>query len=197
MTKVIAINGSPRRNGNTAILIRHILEELENEGVETELVKIAGTKIRGCTACMKCFENRDRRCVFDDDDVNECIEKMAAADGIILGSPVYFSDVTAEMKALVDRAGFVSFANDGLFARKVGSAVVAQRRTGATHSLDTLYHFLFSQDMIVPGRPTIGVGREAGDVDTDDEGIAAARNAGRNIAWLLKAIKGMEGSRSP
>lgn len=188
MTKVVAINGSPRRDGNTTILIRHIFEELESEGIETELVSLAGTKTRGCTACMKCFENRDRRCIFDDDVVNACIEKMAAADGIILGSPVYFSDVTAEMKALIDRAGFVSFANDRLFARKVGAAVVAQRRTGATHSLDTLYHFLLSQDMILPGRPTVGVGREVGDVDADDEGIAAARNAGRNIAWLLQAL---------
>ncbi|MGB9213065.1 MAG: flavodoxin family protein [Halobacteriota archaeon] len=138
------MNRSARKDGNTAILIRHMLEELENEGIETELVQLAGKTIRGCTACMKCFENRDRRCVFDDDIVNEYIEKMAAADGIILGSPVYFSDVTAEMKALVDRAGFVSFANDGLFTRMGGSAVVAQWRTGATHSLDTLYHFLFS-----------------------------------------------------
>ena len=196
MTKVIAINGSARKDGNTAILIRHMLEELENEGIETELVQLAGKTIRGCTACMKCFENRDRRCVFDDDVVNEYIEKMAAADGIILGSPVYFSDVTAEMKALVDRAGFVSFANDGLFTRKVGSAVVAQRRTGATHSLDTLYHFLFSQDIIIPGRPTVGVGREVGDVDTDDEGIAAAKNAGRNMAWVLKAVTAMSGTHS-
>jgi len=120
MTKVIAINGSPRKDGNTAILIGHVLEELENEGFETELVQLAGKTIRGCTACMKCFENRDRRCVFEDDIVNEYIEKMAAADGIILGSPVYFSDVTAEMKALIDRAGFVSFVNDRLFTRKVG-----------------------------------------------------------------------------
>ena len=187
MTKVIAINGSARKDGNTAILIRRVLEELENEGIETELVQLAGKKIQGCTACMKCFENRDRRCVLDDDIVNDCIEKMAGADGIILGSPVYFSDVTAEMKALVDRAGFVSFANDGLFKRKVGSAVVAQRRTGAMHSLDTLFHFLLSADMIVPGRPTIGVGRDIGDVENDDEGIASAKNAGRNMAWLLKA----------
>ena len=188
MTKVIAINGSARKDGNTAILIRRMLEELENEGIETELVQLAGKKIQGCTACMKCFENRDRRCMLDDDIVYDCIEKMAGADGIILGSPVYFSDVTAEMKALVDRAGFVSFANDGLFKRKVGSAVIAQRRTGAMHSLDTLLHFLLSADMLVPGRPSIGIGRDIGDVDKDDEGIASAKNAGRNMAWLLKAV---------
>jgi multimeric flavodoxin WrbA len=190
MTKVFAINGSARKDGNTAILIRRMLEELENEGIETELVQLAGRKVRGCTACMKCFENKDRRCVLDDDIVNDCIEKMAGADGIILGSPVYFTDVTAEMKALVDRAGFVSMANDGLFRRKVGSAVVVQRRTGAVHSLDTLLHFLLIADMIVPGWPAIGVGRDIGDVDKDDEGIARAKNAGRNMAWLLKAVTG-------
>jgi multimeric flavodoxin WrbA len=167
-----------------------MFEELENEGIETELVQLAGKRIRGCTACMKCFESRDRRCALDDDIVNHCIGKMAGADGIILGSPVYFTDVTAEMKALIDRAGFVSLANNGLFKRKVGSAVVAQRRLGATHSLDTLLHFLLIMDMIVPGRPTIGVGRGIGDVEKDDEGIAWAKNAGRNMAWVLKAVTG-------
>ncbi|MGB9372234.1 MAG: flavodoxin family protein [Halobacteriota archaeon] len=196
MAKVIAINGSPRKDGNTAILIRHVLAELEDEGFETELVQFAGKRIRGCTACMKCFENRDKRCVFDDDVVNDCIEKMAAADSIVLGSPVYFTDVTAEMKALVDRAGFVSFANDGLFKRKVGSAVVAQRRMGAAHTLDTLLHFLLTQDVIIPGWSNpghspvpVGMGREIGDVEADDEGIAAAKNAGKNMAWILKALK--------
>jgi multimeric flavodoxin WrbA len=165
-----------------------MLEEIENEGIKTELIQLAGSKIRGCTACMKCFENRDCRCVLDDDIVNDCIVKMAEADGIILGSPVYFTDVTAEMKALVDRAGFVSMANDGLFRRKVRSAVVVQRRTGAIHSLDTLLHFLLIADTIVAGWPVIGVGRDIGDVDKDDECIARAQNAGRNMAWLLKAV---------
>ena len=188
MTKVIAINGSARKDGKAAILIRCVPEELENEGIETELVQLAGKKIRGCTACMQCFENRDCRCVLDDDIVNDCIGKMAGADGIILGSPVYFTDVTAEMKALVDRAGFVSLANNGLFRRKVGSAVVAQRRTGAMHTLDTLLHFLLIGDMMVAGWPVVGVGRDIGDVDKDDEGIARAQNAGRNMACLLKAV---------
>ena len=188
MIKVIAINGSARKDGNTAILIRRMFEELEKEGIETELVQLAGKTIRGCTACMKCFENRDRRCVLDDDIVNDCIGKMAGADGIILGSPVYFTDVTAQMKALLDRAGVVSLANDALFKRKVGSAVVAQRRIGAVHSLDTLLQFLLIADIIVPGFPVIGVGRDIGDVDKDDEGIAGAKHAGRNMAWLLKAL---------
>lgn len=105
MTKVLAINGSPRKDGNTSILIRLILKELENEGIETEIIQLGGKKIHGCTSCMKCFENRDRKCVIDDDLVNTCIEKMSKADGIIFGSPVYFLDMTSEMKALIDRAG--------------------------------------------------------------------------------------------
>lgn len=186
MTKVIAINGSARRDGNTAFLIRRMLEELENEGIETELIQLAGEAVRGCAACGMCFENRDEQCTISDDIVNECIAKMIEADGIILGSPVYFFDVTAEMKALIDRAGYVSMANGGLFTRKVGSAAVVQRRTGATHTLDTLLHFLLIGGMIVPGMPAIGMGRDFGDVAKDKEGIARATNVGITMAWLLK-----------
>ena len=189
MTKVVAFNGSPRPEGNTRLLIGQVLQELEKEGISTELVQVGGKKIRGCTACMKCFENRDRRCIFDDDIVNDCIAKMAGADGIILGSPVYFTDVTAEMKALIDRAGFVSMANGGLFRRKVGSAAIAVRRAGAMHTLDSLLHFLLISGMVVPGLPPIGVGRNIGDVVNDDEGMTWARETGRSMAWLLDLIK--------
>ncbi len=192
MTKVVAFNGSPRPEGNTSLLIRQVLQELEKEGITTELVQVGGKKIRGCTACMKCFENRDRRCVIDDDIVNECIAKMAASDGIILGSPVYFMDVTAEMKALIDRAGFVSMANGGLFRRKAGSAVVSVRRAGAVHTLDSLLHFLLIGGMVVPGLPPIGVGRNIGDVMNDEEGLAWARDTGTTMAWLLAMLKKAE-----
>ncbi len=186
MTKVIGINGSARKDGNTAFLIRRVFAELEHEDIDTELVQLAGHTIRGCAACRQCFENRDRQCANDNDIVNECIAKMSDADAIILGSPVYFFDVTAEMKALIDRAGFVSMANDGLFARKVGSAVVVQRRAGATHALDTLLHFLLIGGMIVPGFPPIGMGRDIGDIKSDQEGIMRATNMGKTMAWLLK-----------
>lgn len=188
MTKVVAFNGSPRKDGNTSILIRHVFEELENEGIETELVQIGGEKIRGCTACMKCFENQDGQCVLVDDMVNECIDKMVEADGIILGSPVYFLDVTAEMKALIDRAGFVSMANGGLYRRKVGTTVVAVRRSGGIRTSDTMLHFLLAGGIIVPGFPVLGVGREIGDVLKDEEGLTRARDAGNNMAWLLKRV---------
>ena len=121
--KVIAFNASPRPDGNTRRLIDYTLAEIEKEGIETEVVHIGRRKVQGCTACMKCFENQNRRCVFDDDLINACIEKMAAADGIIIASPTYFSDMTPEAKALIDRAGFVAIANGNLFSRKVGAGI--------------------------------------------------------------------------
>jgi multimeric flavodoxin WrbA len=186
--KVIAINGSARKDGNTAILINCALQELEREGIKTELIQLAGQRVRGCTACLKCFEQRNKRCVIDDDCVNDCIQKMMAADGIILGSPVYFSDVTAEMKALIDRAGFVSMANGELFRRKVGAAAIAVRRTGAIHTADTLLHFLLGRDMILPGFPGVGFGLNIGDVEQDHEGVDRMKAIGQNMAWLLKVL---------
>lgn len=188
MTKVLAINGSPRKDGNTSILLRHILKECENEGIETETIQLGGKKIHGCTSCMKCFENRDGKCVIDDDLVNSCIRKMTEADGILLGSPVYFLDVTSEMKALIDRAGFVSYANGHFFSSKVGNAAVAVRRAGASRTCDTMLHFLLANEMIVPGLPCIGIGRDIGDVERDGEGIANAEKVGQNMARLIKIM---------
>ncbi|HUL31768.1 MAG TPA: flavodoxin family protein [Thermodesulfobacteriota bacterium] len=187
--KVVAFNGSPRKDGNTTILINHVFREIEKEGVETELVQLSGKRIHGCIACYKCFENKDRRCAVKDDVANECIEKMIKAEGIILGSPVYFTDVTAEMKALMDRAGFVSMANGGMYKNKVGAAVVAVRRSGAIHTLDTLNHFFLAGQMIVVGRG-IGVGRDKGEVEKDEEGLQAVKALGQRMAWLLKRLRG-------
>jgi multimeric flavodoxin WrbA len=186
--KVVAFNGSARKDGNTAILIKHVFEELEKEGIETELAQLAGRKIRGCMACYKCFKNKDRRCAVTDDVANECIQKMDAADGIILGSPTYFSGVTAEMKALIDRAGFVARANGDMFKRKVGAAVVAVRRGGEIHAFDSINHFFLIEQMIVPGSIywNMGFGREKGDVEKDEEGIKTMRVLGQNMAWVLK-----------
>lgn len=185
--KVVAFNGSARKDGNTAILINYVLSELGNEGIETELVQLAGMKIHGCIACYKCMENKDKQCAVKDDVANECIRKMIEADGIILGSPTYFSDVTTEMKALIDRAGFVSRMNDFMFKRKVGAAIVAVRRAGATHAFDTMNHLFLGAQMIVPGSSywNIGIGREKGEVEKDEEGIQTMKVLGQNMAWLL------------
>jgi multimeric flavodoxin WrbA len=188
--KVIAFNGSARKDGNTSILIRYVLQELEREGIETELHELAGKKIRGCKACCKCFKNKDKRCSVKSDDLNECIEKMCGSDGIILGSPTYFTDVSAEMKALIDRAGFVARANGDLLKYKVGAAVVAVRRAGGMHVFDTLNHFFLINQMIVPGSRywNIGIGREKGDVEKDEEGILIMSVLGQNMARLLKRL---------
>ena len=186
--KAVAFNGSARKDGNTAIMIREVLGELEKEGIETEMVQFAGKTIRGCTACGKCYDNLDRRCVVSGDIVNECIEKMTEADGIILGSPTYFADVTAELKALIDRAGFVARANSNMFRRKVGAAVVAVRRAGSIHAFDTINHFFQISQIIVPGSIywNIGIGRGKGEVADDEEGMETMRILGENMAWLLK-----------
>jgi multimeric flavodoxin WrbA len=188
--KVVAFNGSARKDGNTAILIRTVFEELEKKGIETELVQLSGKKIRGCIACGKCFANKDTRCAIKGDIVNECLEKMVDADGIILGSPTYFADVSSEMKALIDRSGYVAIANGGMFRRKVGAAVVAVRRGGAIHAFDSINHFFFISQMIVPGSSywNIGIGRAPGEVSNDEEGLTTMRNLGANMAWLLKKI---------
>jgi len=188
--KVVAFNGSARKDGNTAILIGYVCRELEKEKIKTELVQLAGSKIHGCIACMQCYENKDQRCAVKDDIANDCIEKMLDADGIILGSPTYFANVSTEMKALIDRAGMVSRANSDMLARKVGAAVVAVRRAGAIHVFNSINHFFFIGQMIVPGSSywNLGMGRQKGEVEKDDEGILTMKNLGRNMAWLLKRI---------
>jgi len=190
--KVVAINGSARRDGNTAQLIRVVFAELEAANIGTEMIQLAGQRLRGCTACARCFQEKNRRCVIDDDPLNECVAKMLAAEGIILGSPTYFTDVTAEMKALIDRAGMVARANGDMFRRKVGAAVVAVRRAGSLHVFDTLNHLFFISQMIVPGSRywNMGFGREKGDVAADEEGIETMQVLGRNMAWLLGKLHG-------
>lgn len=188
--KVVAFSGSPRKDGNTAILVNHVFRELESEGIKTELFQLAGKKIRGCIACFKCMEKKNKRCAVEKDVVNDCIEMMLGADGIILASPTYFSDVTSEMKALMDRCGMVSRANGDMLKRKVGAAVAVHRRGGAIHSFDTMNHFFFIGQMIVPGSSywNFGVGREIGEVEKDEEGIQTMKQLGQNMAWLLKKL---------
>ncbi|MGD8353176.1 MAG: flavodoxin family protein [Pseudomonadota bacterium] len=190
--KVAAINGSARKDGNTSILVGKVFEELEMNGIGTELIQLAGRELRGCIACFRCFENRDRRCAVMGDFVNECIEKMDQADGIILASPTYFATVTTELKALMDRAGLVGKANDGMFARKVGAAVVAVRRGGAVTAFDTINRFFFISEMIVPGSSywNFGIGMAPGDVEGDEEGMKTMADLGRNMAWLMKKLQG-------
>ena len=188
--KVLAISGSPRKGGNTETLIRKVFEPLEKEGIETELVQIGGKIIRGCIACYKCMELKNGKCIISKDLVNEIIEKMIHADGIILGSPTYFADVSAEMKAVIDRAGFVCYKNGSLLKHKVGAAVVAVRRGGATHVFDTMNHFFQINQMFIVGSTywNMGYGLMPGEVSKDEEGMANMYNIGESMAYLLKKL---------
>jgi len=193
--KIVAFNGSARKDGNTALLLKTVLAELAAAGMETELVQLAGCRLRGCIACYECFKNKDGYCAFSTaqkDGLNEYLDKMKAADAILLGSPTYFADVSTEMKALMDRCGMTSRANGDLFKRKLGAAVVAARRAGAIHVFDTLNHFFLIGQMIVVGSNywNIGMGREKEEVAKDEEGMQTMRVLGQNMAWLLQVMDG-------
>jgi multimeric flavodoxin WrbA len=186
--KVIGFNGSPRKDGNTSLLVKEVLSVLSENGIKTELIQLGGRNVNGCVACMKCKKKKDGFCHKENDFLNECIRKMIKADGIIIGSPVYFSDLTPEVKALIDVAGYAGRAAGNIFRRKVGAAVVAVRRAGAIHTFDSINHFFLINEMIVPGSSywNIGIGREKGDVINDEEGMKTMRTLGENMAWLLK-----------
>ncbi len=185
----IAINGSPRKGGNTEILLKEALAPLETAGWDTEIVRVGGKAVRGCLVCYQCFTTKDGRCAVKNDVVNELLEKMLRADAIIMGSPTYFADVSAELKAVIDRTGMVAYANDGAFKGKIGAAVVAVRRGGATHVYDTINHMYQMSQMIIPGSIywNMGCGLEKGDVLNDAEGLDNMRHLGEVIDWLGKA----------
>lgn len=188
--KVVAFNGSARKDGNTAILLKTVLEELTQEGIRTELVQLFGKGLQGCTACYKCFERKDGRCAVEKDKMNSYLAKMVEAHGILLGSPTYFSDVSVNMKALIERCGMVSRANGHLLKRKVGAAVVAVRRAGAIHAFSSINYFFTIGQMIIPGSSywNVGIGKEPGEVNNDTEGMETMRVLGQNMAWLLKKL---------
>lgn len=191
--KVVAINGSPRINGNTEQGLRMVLAELEKEGIETELLQLGGRKVFGCLACGKCFETKDNRCIRKDDDMNTFIEKMNESDGILIGSPTYFSNVSTEVKALIDRCGFVNKANDGNILRgKVGASVVAVRRAGSTFTYSAINFFFGIAEMVTATSSywNMTLALEPGDVQKDEEGIQTFQTLGRNMAQLLKQVRG-------
>ncbi len=188
--KVTAFNGSPRHNGNTALLLRKALEPIAQAGIQTELVQVGGTNIHGCRACMQCAQRKDRRCACDDDPLNSFLAKMLESDGMLLGSPSYFCGVTPELKALIDRAGYVAAVNGRMLARKVGAGVTAHRRAGGTHVMEAINHMFLMNRMIVPGSTywNFGVGREPGAVANDQEALANMQDLGETFVWLLRRI---------
>ncbi len=188
--KVVAFNGSAREKGNTRMLLEAVLKELEARGIGTELIWLGSDPPSGCRACYKCLKNKDGKCA-QDDVINLYLEKMLAADGIILGSPTYFADVSAGMKAMIERCGMVSRVNGDLLKRKVGAAVVAVRRAGSFHVFNSLNAFFLIGQMIVVGSSywNLGIGKDPGDVAGDREGITTMKDLGKNMAWLIKRIR--------
>lgn len=189
--KIVAFNGSPRRNGNTVALIEEMFRIFGNHGIDTELIQLGNKLVHGCTACMKCKETQDGRCHIKNEHLNYCIEKMLEADGIIIGSPVYFADVTPEVKALIDVAGYVTRANGHLLKKKVGAGVIAVRRGGALHAFESINNFYLINQMIVPGSSywNFAIGRDPGDVLKDDEGMLTIRTLAENMAWLMNKLQ--------
>lgn len=192
--KVAAFNGSPRKEGNTYEAIKIVAEQLQNEGIDVEIIHVGNKKIQGCTACNSCFKTKDERCIIDDE-VNEWIQKMKAADGIIFGSPVHFSDITATMKAFLDRAIYVGSANNGLFRHKVGAGVIAVRRAGGIPAYNQLNNYICYSEMLMPTSNYWNVvfGTKPGDALKDDEGVQIMRILGKNMAWLMKLVELGEG----
>jgi multimeric flavodoxin WrbA len=188
--KVVAFNGSPKKDGNTYHGIKMVAEELEKEGIEVEIVHVGNKNVRGCVGCAMCKSNKDERCVIRGDEVNEWIQKMKNADGIILASPVYYSAVAGTMKAFLDRATYVSGANGGLFRHKVGASVIAVRRSGGIPAFNELNHYINYSEMIIPTSNYWNViyGTAPGEALKDEEGTQIMRVLGKNMAWIMKVI---------
>lgn len=188
--KVVAFNGSPRANGNTAYALNVVGEELKKEGIEFEVIHVGNKTIRGCIACMGCVKNQNERCVIANDEVNDWIQKMKEADGILLGSPVYYAGIPGTMKSFLDRAFFVTSVNQSMLRHKVGATVAVVRRSGGVATFDALNHYIMYSEMIVPTSNYWNVthGRDAGEAVKDEEGNQILRILGKNMAWLLKVL---------
>jgi len=188
--KVLAINGSPRKEGNTAGMLNSVLKVCKDAGHDTELYQAGGRTVSGCKACNACGTHKGK-CAIDDW-LNDLYPRMKAADAIVIGSPTYFSDLTPETKAVIDRAGYISRRDGNAFSRKIGAAVSAVRRAGGIHTLDSIQHMFLICDMIIPGSSywNMSLSRDIGDYDNDKEGERTMQRLGENICWLLERLKG-------
>jgi multimeric flavodoxin WrbA len=194
--KVVAFNGSPRKEGNTWHALKLVTAELEREGIATEIVTVGDQPVRGCIACGMCAKNKDEKCVLPGDEVNAWIQKMKGADGILLGSPVHYAGMSGAMKSFLDRAFYVAGMNGGLFRHKVGASLVAVRRTGGIAAFEQLNTYLLYSEMLLPTANYWNVihGRMPGEVEQDLEGVQIMRVLGKNMAWLLKLVEHGKGA---
>lgn len=193
--KVVAFNGSPRKEGNTYQAIKTVMDELDKAGIETEIIQVGHKAIQGCIACGKCSVNKNEQCSLPGDDVNEWIQKIKNADGVVFGSPVHYAGLGANMKAFLDRAFYVATANGGLFRHKVGAGVVALRRSGGVSAFDQLIHYIAYSEMLMPSSNYWNVihGSVPGEALQDEEGLQIMRVLGKNMAWLLKLVENGKG----
>lgn len=189
--KVLAFNGSPKKEGNTYHAIKIVLDALEKEGIDTEIIHVGNKSIRGCIACNQCVKNKNEKCVLPDDEVNEWIQKMKEADGIVLGSPVHYSSMGATMKAFLDRVFYVTSVNDGMLRHKVGASVVAVRRAGGVPTFNQLNNYINYSEMLMPTSNYWNVinGTSPGEALQDAEGVQIMRVLGTNMAWLMKLVE--------
>jgi multimeric flavodoxin WrbA len=192
--KVVAFNGSPKKEGNTYHAIKMVAEELEKEGIEVEIVHVGNKVIRGCLACNGCARNKNEKCVIDNDEVNEWVQKMKEADGIILGSPVHYSGIAGTMKSFLDRAFYV--AGNQMLRHKVGATVVAVRRSGGVTTFDQLNHYINYSEMLMPASSYWNVihGTAPGEATSDEEGKQIMNVLGKNMAWLMKLVENGKGT---
>ena len=189
--KAVAFNCSPRKEGNTYSMLKKVLEQLEAEGIETELVQVGGNLLHGCKACGACGRNKDMKCAFGADGMNDYIQKMAEADAIIIGSPTYFADMSTECKALLDRCGYTLRSNGNPLKRKVGAAVSAVRRAGGIHVIDGINHFFTINEMYVASSSywNMSLSKDVGDFLNDAEGVKTMETLGKNMAHLMKKLQ--------
>lgn len=185
----VLINGSPRQHGNTYNMLQTLESTFNSKNIDTEIIQIGGKAIKGCNACRKCGENKDLKCVINDN-LTIAIEKLLSADIIILGSPTYFADITPELKALIDRSGVVARSNNHTLSRKIGAGVITGRRSGSIHAFNSINNFFLINGMIVPGSTYWNISRSAaiGDYEKDEEGVATTKKLGENIIWLSERI---------
>jgi len=189
--KVVAFNGSPKKEGNTYHALKMVTEELEKEGIEVEIIHVGNKIIRGCIACNGCVRNKNEKCIINGDEVNDWIQKMKEADGIILGSPVHYSAMGATMKAFLDRAFYVTTVNNSMLRHKVGASVVAVRRSGGVATFDQLNNYINYSEMLMPTSNYWNVihGTAPGEVTRDEEGNQIMKVLGKNMAWLMKLVE--------
>ncbi len=194
--KTLAFNGSPNKEGNTFHAITMVAAELEKEGIETEIIHVGNKVIRGCTACGQCIKNKNEQCVLPGDEVNEWIQKMKQADGILLGSPVHYAAMAGTMKSFLDRAFYVTGVNGSLLRHKVGASVVAVRRSGGLPTFDQLNNFLCYSEMLIPTSNYWNVihGTRPGEATQDAEGGQIMRVLGKNMAYLMKLVENGKGA---